>query len=181
MNQCEHGCNGCENCIDDCTDCEERPMTQQAQAEALRLADTLDLLAMDMKTPRAAAAELRRLHARVQEQQKSMKANQIELGEQDAKLQKINADLVAEASRTAAEKLRADQMSQQHDHQAAMNREARAMLAAAPTPPALERKPLTEDQILEVLQLTSPKPSRLVVRLVRAIERAHGIGATNAD
>ena len=33
------------------------------QPEALRLADVLDLLAMDMKTPRKAAAELRRLHA----------------------------------------------------------------------------------------------------------------------
>ena len=31
--------------------------------EALRLAEVLDLLAMDMKTPRQAAAELRRLHA----------------------------------------------------------------------------------------------------------------------
>lgn len=31
--------------------------------EALRLADILDLLAMDMKTPRQAAAELRRLHS----------------------------------------------------------------------------------------------------------------------
>lgn len=34
-----------------------------AQPEALRLAEVLDLLAMDMKTPRQAAAELRRLHA----------------------------------------------------------------------------------------------------------------------
>ena len=33
------------------------------QPEALRLAYTLDLLAMDMKTPRMAAAELRRQHA----------------------------------------------------------------------------------------------------------------------
>lgn len=33
------------------------------QPEALRLADVLDLLAMDMKTPRQAAAELRRLCA----------------------------------------------------------------------------------------------------------------------
>ena len=33
------------------------------QPEALRLADVLDLLAMDMKTPRQAAAELRRLYA----------------------------------------------------------------------------------------------------------------------
>lgn len=33
------------------------------QPEALRLADVLDLLAMDMKTPLQAAAELRRLYA----------------------------------------------------------------------------------------------------------------------
>ncbi|MDL5036797.1 hypothetical protein QRD40_10610 [Comamonas sp. Y6] len=53
--------------------------------------------------------------------------------------------------------------------------QVRTMLAAAPTPPAQERKPLTDEQILDVLQLTNPKPSGLVVRLVRAIERAHGI------
>lgn len=41
--------------------------TSTEQPEALRLADTLDLLAMDLRTPRAAAKELRRLHARVQE------------------------------------------------------------------------------------------------------------------
>ena len=38
-------------------------MTNEQQPEALRLADVLDLLAMDMKTPRQAAAELRRLYA----------------------------------------------------------------------------------------------------------------------
>lgn len=38
-------------------------MTVDKQPRALYLADVLDLLAMDMKTPRQAAAELRRLHA----------------------------------------------------------------------------------------------------------------------
>ena len=36
------------------------------QPEALRLAYTLDLLAMDMKTPRMAATELRRQHAEIE-------------------------------------------------------------------------------------------------------------------
>ncbi len=34
---------------------------------------------------------------------------------------------------------------------------------------------LTNEQILEALQLASRRPSSLVVRIVRAIERAHGI------
>ena len=55
----------------------------------------------------AAAAELRSLHAQVQ---------------------KLQSELVAEAARTAAEKLRADQMTLQHDMQSAMHREARHAL-----------------------------------------------------
>lgn len=38
-------------------------MTDHQQPEALRLADWLDADACDLQTPRAAAAELRRLHA----------------------------------------------------------------------------------------------------------------------
>ena len=82
-------------------------MTQQAQAEALRLADLIE--SGNRRSGDAEiAAELRRLHARVQKQ---------------------DAELIALDASRADEKLRADQMSQQHDHQAAMNREAREQLA----------------------------------------------------
>lgn len=92
------------------------------QPEALRLADWLDSdydpdwlyeIGVD-----EVVKELRRLHA-----------------ENVA----LRAELVKEAARTASEKLRADQMTEQHRMQAAMNTEARAQLAAAP-PLASEAK-----------------------------------------
>ena len=46
-----------------------------------------------------------------------------------ARIAELEAELVHEAQRTAAEKLRADQMTEQHRMQAAMNSEARAKLA----------------------------------------------------
>ena len=60
-----------------------------------------------------------------------------------------------------------------------------AMLAAAPTPPAQERKPLTDEQIDAIWR--SPisfgaTGSAWRREIARKIERAaHGIGATNAD
>lgn len=56
-----------------------------------------------------------------------------------ARIAKLEAALVKEAARTASEKRRADQMSQQHDMQAALNRDAREQLAAlAATHPAAQ-------------------------------------------
>lgn len=49
---------------------------------------------------------------------------------QHARIAELEAALVKEAARTASEKRRADQMSQQHDMQAALNRDAREQLAA---------------------------------------------------
>lgn len=46
-----------------------------------------------------------------------------------ARIAELEAQLVAEAARTAEQKLRADQMTKQHDTQAALNREARNQLA----------------------------------------------------
>jgi arginine deiminase len=46
-----------------------------------------------------------------------------------ARIAELEAALVKEAERTASEKRRADQMSQQHDMQAALNRDAREQLA----------------------------------------------------
>ena len=59
-------------------------------------------------------------------------------------------------------------------------------LAAAPTPPAQERKPLTDEQIewssREAHAACDSDPvARWSTAFARAIERAHGIGATNAD
>lgn len=231
-------------------------MTQQAQAEALQQAEWIENTIMfkgedGYVSPRMqrVAAELRSLHARVQE---------------------LEADLVAEAARTAEQKLRADQMSLQHDTQAALNLEAReqlamamsaisglqkrkddwklrankaeaqqataparlvvteemhiaaakvlhrstgvdglpqrmldAMLAAAPTPPAQERVSyrllvsevdkievgdefLSEDAETWAVDLHGifvgmTYGGRVLRPARRAIERAHGIGATNAD
>lgn len=82
-------------------------MTQHAHIEALRLADALENWPNIKVDLVASAAELRRLHARDQ---------------------KLSAELVAEAGRTAQQKLRADQMTEQHRMQAAMNAEARKAL-----------------------------------------------------
>lgn len=92
---------------------------REPKPPALRYADALDC--MEHEGMHKAAAELRRLYYREQE---------------------LGVKLVAEASRTANEKLRADQMSQQHDMQAAMNREARQQLAAQ-----AQCAPLTADQL----------------------------------
>ena len=100
--------------------------------EALRIANVLDLAKQidyynhvqdDLE---AAAAELRRLHALTTQQQR---------------------DLIAESHRTAEQKLRADQMTTQHAHQAALNTEARAQLAAALTAQAISKAP---DHVAEV-------------------------------
>lgn len=45
----------------------------------------------------------------------------------------LDAELAKEASRTANQKTRADQMSLQHDHQAALNRDARNQLTQLTT------------------------------------------------
>ena len=56
-----------------------------------------------------------------------------------------------------------------------------AMLSAAPTPPAQERKPLTDEQIDALWGGENVSVPQLVNRraISRSIERAHGIGATN--
>ena len=50
-----------------------------------------------------------------------------------ARVVELEAELVKEASRTVNQKTRADQMSPQHDHQAALNRDARNQLAQLTT------------------------------------------------
>lgn len=82
-------------------------MNHEKQPEALRLADQL-ATTYTVRDRWNASHYLRYLYERVQE---------------------LEAELVKEAARTAEEKLRADQMSQQHSTQAALNSEARKELA----------------------------------------------------
>ena len=85
------------------------------QAEALELADELLKprgFVQPVSRERRAAAELRRLHARVAI---------------------LETQLIGMDSRRADEKLRADKMSKQHDTQAALNRDARNQLAQLTT------------------------------------------------
>ena len=81
--------------------------------EALRLAEGLEsiFISEEIHATKAQkiAAELRRLHARIAD---------------------LESQLVKEAARSADEKRRADQMTEQHRMQAAMNAEARAKLAS---------------------------------------------------
>lgn len=83
------------------------------QPEALRLAEGLEsiFISEEIHATKAQkiAAELRRLHARIAD---------------------LESQLVKEAARSADEKRRADQMTEQHRMQAAMNAEARAKLAS---------------------------------------------------
>lgn len=83
------------------------------QPEALRLAEGLEsiFISEEIHATKAQkiAAELRRLHARIAD---------------------LESRLVKEAARSADEKRRADQMTEQHRMQAAMNAEARAKLAS---------------------------------------------------
>ena len=82
---------------------------QQGAPEALRLAESLERRTTSWTEKSFAAVELRRIHA------------------ENVRLQQ---ELIRESHRTAEQKLRADQMTRQHADQAAMNREARAQLAA---------------------------------------------------
>ena len=77
--------------------------------EALRYTNILDAWATDLPLAGKIAVELLRLHTLTEQQQR---------------------ELIKESHRTAEQKLRADQMTEQHRHQAALNTEARAQLAA---------------------------------------------------
>ena len=108
-------------------------MQSMNRTEALRLADALSqgrYLTTDAGNPIAeAAAELRRLHARIAELEAKASENYWLLYAMKEQELWYQDELVEEAKRTAAEKLRADQMTEQHRMQSAMNTEARGELA----------------------------------------------------
>lgn len=124
---------------------------------ALIMLDRIDCSHDDDARIDAVTATLRKLHARVQE---------------------LEAQLVAEAARTANEKLRADQMTRQHRMQAAMASESRENLAQK------DRKPLKDADIAKMASLSTKTvayPTRYVtnpLEFARSIERAHGIKET---
>lgn len=76
---------------------------------------------------------VRTAHTSIQEIQdqrtQELRAYELTVSNLRAKVEELEANLVAEAVRTASEKLRADQMSQQHSTQASLNSEARKDLA----------------------------------------------------
>lgn len=117
-------------------------MTQAQHPEALRLADALAYC--DSSVASQAARELRAQHARIAE---------------------LEAQLVTEAARTAAEKLRADQMSQQHDDQAALNREAREQLATLKAAPAAVAAPAA-DAATQAAQVAAKEPAPITFMTV---------------
>ena len=61
------------------------------QPEALRLADVLDLLAMDMQTPRKAATELRRQHAEIETLRTGYDAARLEIANLQERVQQLEA------------------------------------------------------------------------------------------
>ena len=145
-------------------------MTTTQQPEALRLADLLESDLCEWPLDEA-ATELRRLHIR------------------NAWLE---AELIKESFRTASESNRADQMSKQHDMQAALNRDARNQLAQLTT--QLEAigaggveslrgaKPLTDEKILELQESyvggvcpQYPLDNSDWINFARAIEINHNI------
>ena len=71
-----------------------------------------------------------------------------EAARQRARIAELEVELMREAQRTAAEKLRADQMTEQHRMSAAMNAEARGELAQLRE----KRQPLTDEEIENVVQ-----------------------------
>lgn len=143
-------------------------MTTTQQPEALRLAKWCDENSSGIYRPAAeAAVELRRLHSRVEI---------------------LETQLIGMDSRRADEKLRADQMSKQHNTQAALNRDARNQLAkltsqleaigAGGVESLRGAKPLTNEQIKMIDDSTHfHESSDWNLRFARAIEKHHGIGA----
>lgn len=101
------------------------------QAEALNLAKTLYEESQENPDDYRwqAAHELESLHARVVELEEINHQLSEQYDTAANCVAKLQAELVAEAARTAEQKLRADQMSKQHDAQAALNRESRNQLA----------------------------------------------------
>lgn len=89
----------------------------------------------------AAASLIETQYAKIQEiegqRTQELHAYELTVSNFRAKVEELEAKLVAEASRTAEAKLRADQMSQQHSTQAALNSEARKELAEMKAPQCL--------------------------------------------
>lgn len=104
------------------------------QPHALRLAAGLESIFISEEVhatkAQAIAAELRRLHQSEREGWRHASELEQERKRLHARIADLESQLVKEAARSADEKRRADQMTEQHRMQAAMNAEARAKLAS---------------------------------------------------
>ena len=92
----------------------------------------------------------------------------------EARIAELREMLLKECQHSADQKLRADQMTEQHRMQAAMNSEARAKLAQL-----RESKPLSDEQALAIVHnfcLNVGDWDRNGLSVLRATEAAHGIG-----
>ena len=97
-----------------------------------------------------------------------------EAARQHTRIEELEAELVREAQRTAAEKFRADQMTEQHRMQSAMNAEARGELVQLRE----KRQPLSDAQIADCAWGYFEDHRNLpdfAEPFVRAIEAAHNI------
>ena len=139
-------------------------MSKAKKPEAIRLAEYLqshyDLFpGCDQLL---AAEELLTQHARIDD----IEATHLrELAAYRTTVENLKTELVQEAARTAAEKLRADLMSQQHDTQAALNREAREQLAtlkAAPAAQAVEPQELVPGMTAEEVNALPEKARNFI-------------------
>lgn len=113
---------------------------------------------------RSAAAELRRQHAEIQHLKAQLSARQAvpdgwRLAPFKPTPEMINAGVAARRSGGTSDEV------------------YMAMLSAAPPPP--EREPLTEEQIDAIGDATGKPSKNWHYEFAHAIERAHGIGASN--
>lgn len=115
-------------------------MTNTKQPEALEIAAWLSKW-FGPDTERASLI-LEIQHAKILEiedlRTQELRAYELTVSNLRAKTEDLEAKLAEEAACTAEEKLRADQMSQQHSTQAALNSEARKELAEMKAPQAVQ-------------------------------------------
>lgn len=97
-------------------------MTEAKQPEALRLASVIEQFGG--ASVYRAAAELRRQYGRIAALEYGRISRIQQNDRMAARIAELERQLVAEAAKTAAEKLRADQMTEQHRMQAAMHAQA---------------------------------------------------------
>lgn len=85
---------------------------------------------INYSTRAEAAVELRRLHAESEQHLQELRSYRITVENREARIAELEAKLIAEAARTAEQKLRAEQFEQRLDMANKLGNDARAELAA---------------------------------------------------